>query len=576
MKFQRSLTILIMGSLIACTHPPNYQSPTPLTPSPASSPTHLPTYPPPHTPSPLPTRPPATLASPTYTPLPLTPTPLHTSLTLDQKLGLLLIAGLNGTELTRETQLLITNYHITAFVLRGRNIFNAQQLQALLTGLRSLTPDPLLIAADQEGGDVTRLTDGLTHFPSAMALGAADDPDLAYQVGYVTAQELLTFGVNVNLAPVLDTLTDPANTTIGLRSFGNNAALVGELGTHFMRGTLEAGVIPVLKHYPGHGGTATDSHAGLPAIDRLDLEPFDTAIAAGAPVVMLGHLWVRPLDPAPLPASLSPRIIARLRQNFEGVILTDSLNMGAITNQQPAPQAALAAFLAGADWLLIAEPADVPPTLALLHAAYERGDISPERLEASVQRLLDLQTHLGRATAPAPPLPSGADLALSVSTRALTVTCSPNILCAPRIPSDTKKILLIAPSHIPSAPADPNHLTYLAQLLAERGYRVTELLYDPQAGTPRDLTAQAELYALANDLTLFGAWDAHLTATAFQIQTVHRLQATHKPLITIGFHLPFDLQVLDAPLYLATFGDTPAQMEALILAITGAVLPQQR
>ncbi|MGH2521514.1 MAG: glycoside hydrolase family 3 N-terminal domain-containing protein [Anaerolineales bacterium] len=537
----------------------------------------------------------ATTSPPTFTPettftaLARTPTAVSAALptsgplpalTLDQKIGLLLLAGINGAELTRETRALISEVHVGGVVLRGRNVRDAAQLARLITDLQAVAAEsgqgPLFVAMDQEGGDVSRLQQGVTHFPSPMALGAAGDPALAYQVGFATAGELLVLGVNVNLAPSLDVLTNPDNAVISLRSFGSDPARVAQLGLAFVRGTLDAGAIPVAKHYPGHGSTSTDSHAGLPQIETLDTAPFEAAMAEGAPVVMVGHLWASSLDPAPRPASLSPNLIFSLRQKFEGVILTDSLNMGAISNQHTAPEAAVLALQAGADWLLVAEPGDVPATLQAIRAAIARGELSPERLDASVRRLLALRTRLS-AGHPAPDLAANHTLAQQVAQRALALTCASAEACAQLpIPPSVQKILLLAPSRLPSADAGENHFTYLAQLVSAHGHRVTELLYDldDPARNP-DYAAQAGLYANASDLILFGAWDAHLQPNSLQAEALRQAQASGHPVIVLGLHLPFDLPVLRPEIYLATFGDTRAQMEAIAGALFGEFEPME-
>ena len=569
----RLLLWFVVLTLPACFASPPPGAPAPLLPSPSATstlaaPTKLiPT--PSHSPAPpLPS--PSALPTPSPTPDPLP------SLTLDQKIGLLLLAGINGATLTPWTRSLLTKYHVGGIVLRGRNVQDAEQVKSLISNLQSLGQAPLFIAIDQEGGDVTRITDGLTHFPSAMALGATGDPDLAYRVGYATAGELLSVGVNVNLAPVLDTLTNPENAVIGARAFGSDPALVKLFGVEFMRGTLDAGALPVVKHYPGHGGTDVDSHSGLPTVDKLDTQPFDFAIANGAPVVMVGHLWVKELDADSLPASLSPQVIGRLRRNFGGVILTDSLNMGAITNQHTPAEAALLSFQAGADWLLVAELGDVPAVFSALRQAVKSGAIPMERLDASARRLLALRARPGAGPHPTPNLAANQSLAQAVARQALALTCRDQAApCSAQIPPGVKKILLLAPNHLPPAEPGAGQITYLAQLLAAHGYRVVELLYRLDAPNP-DYPRQAELYAKANDVILFGAWDAHLHA-ALQTETLRRVQRAKKPVVVLGLHTPFDLEHLpEADVYLATFGETRVQMEAVVEALVGEVELERR
>lgn len=491
--------------------------------------------------------------------------------------------GINGTDVNPETRGLIVQGCVGGVVLRGRNVRDAAQAAALVASLQATAAEagrgPLFIAVDQEGGDVTRLQEGLTHFPSAMALGATGDPELAYEVGRATAEELLAVGVNVVLAPVLDVLTQPDNTVIGLRSFGSDPALVARMGSEFVRGALDGGMIPVLKHYPGHGGTQTDSHAGLPTLETLAAAPFEAVLSAtpGAPVVMVGHLWARELDPGPLPASLSSNVIGYLRRTFEGVILTDSLNMGAITNQRSTPEAAVLAFRAGADWLLVAEPGDVPAALDALRAAVQGGEISMGRLDASVRRLLTLRARLPGGEPPTPDWAAHSALAQEVARRALTWVCASSEACAqplPRIPPGAHKVLLLAPNHLPPAEPGHPHFTYLAQLIAQKGFRVVELLYDlDDPARNADYVEQAALYANASEVTIFGAWDAYRQPGHMQADALRQARASGHPVVVLDLHLPFDAGYLGAGAYLATFGDTKAQMEAVVGALFGDVRP---
>jgi len=555
--FKSKFFYCLLFALVACAETP--------TPTPTSFPPFTPratataTQRPP-TPTNTPTRTATFVTTPTATPLP--------SLSLDEQLGLLILSGFNGTESSAETNALITRYHVGGLVLRARNVRDATQMAAFTAQLRTLSAEPLFIAADQEGGDVMRLTAGLTHFPSAMALGATDDPELAYQVGAATARELLSVGVNVNLAPTLDMLANPNNTVIGLRSFGADPARVSELGVAFLRGTLAAGALPVLKHYPGHGNTATDSHAGLPEAQTLDTAPFDAAIAAGAPVVMVGHLRVEQLDPEWRPATLSGNVIGHLRETFTDAILTDSLNMGAVTNQHTLPEAALLAFEAGADWLLVAEPSDVPPVLARLRRAVEQGEISAERLAASVRRLQMLRARLPTGTPPTFDATQDYVLAQKVSRAALAVTCLSASPCfAPLTP--TSRVLLILPKNVPSATPNSGYASYLAQLIGGRGPVLTELFYDPAQALTADELTRIELYAQAKAVIIFGARDAH-RSPAQQAEILRRVSTAGQAVIVLGLHLPFDRLVLkDSPAYLMSFGDTRTQMEALAGALLG-------
>ncbi len=531
------------------------------------------------TPSPaLPIQPPTpSAAPPTLEPVPAvvpTATASLPPLSLDQKIGQLLLVGINGTELSRETWYQITNLYVGGVVLRSRNGSEVEGVRRLISDLQGAAAErnlpPLFIAVDQEGGDVARLREGVTRFPSAMALGAARNAALAHDVGYATAAELATVGLNVNLAPVLDVLTERDNTSIGTRSLGSSPALVAELGTAFLRGELSTGVIPVVKHYPGLGGANIDSHAGLPAIDTLDTTSFDAAMAAGAPVVMVGHVWVKSLDAQPLPASLSPTVIGHLRQSFQGVILTDALNMGAVTSFYSVPAAAVQALRAGADWLIVAEPADVPLVVAAIQQAVAAGELDAARLDEALGRVWALKQRLTPGVEP-PVAPAARGLTLAGEVAHASIALAgPNSGQLPLSPS-LGRILLLAPNNLAPADAGDAHATYLAQLLAARGPRVTELLYDLDDDSRNvDYALQAALYANISDVVLFGAWDSTARRDTLQRDALTQAQRSGKPVIAIGLHTPFDLDYLSASgPYLATFGATPAQMEALAAVLYG-------
>lgn len=258
---------------------------------------------------------------------------------------------------------------------------------------------PLLMAADVEEGVGQRFP-GATWFPPPMALGAMAHQNLhqaqqaATQMGAAIAQESLAVGLNWVLAPVVDVNHNPANPVINVRAFGETPTIVSQLATAFIRGTQQHPVLATAKHFPGHGDTAVDSHLDLPVIphapERLaavELPPFQAAIAAGVDAVMSAHLLISAWDPN-LPATLSPRILTQeLRHNlgFEGLIVTDALVMGAIANRYGANEAAVLAVEAGADILLM--PLDPAGAIQAVCAAVEAGRITPERIQASVERI---------------------------------------------------------------------------------------------------------------------------------------------------------------------------------------------
>ncbi|MGD0483712.1 MAG: glycoside hydrolase family 3 N-terminal domain-containing protein [Gemmatimonadales bacterium] len=276
-------------------------------------------------------------------------------------------------------------------------------LAAKLNALQRAARLPLLVAADLESGPAMRFRGG-TAFPGNMALGATGRELDAYEVGRVTAVEARAVGIHWVFAPVVDVNNDPANPIINTRSFGEDPQRVGELGAAFLRGVEEHGLMATAKHFPGHGDTGVDSHLALPLIsadrarlDTVELVPFRAAVRAGVDAVMSGHLAVPALTgPGGPPATLSAAVLDTLLRGqlgFRGLVVTDALNMGAIVSRYGAAQAAVRAFEAGADVLLM--PGDAASAIDALAAAVESGEIPMARLDASVARIFAAKTRAG-------------------------------------------------------------------------------------------------------------------------------------------------------------------------------------
>jgi len=275
----------------------------------------------------------------------------------------------------------------------------AQKLNTLQRSARI----PLLVASDLEAGLGTRVRGG-TAFPGNMALGATGRELDAYEVGRVSAIEGRAVGIQLDFAPVVDVNNNPLNPIINVRSFGEDPRRVAALGTAFVRGLREHGMLSTAKHFPGHGDTGTDSHIALPVVtasrarlDSVELVPFRAAIAAGTDAVMAAHLAVPSVaGPDAPPASLSPAVLDTLLRDslgFHGLIVTDALNMGAVVSRYGAAPAAVMALEAGADVLLM--PVNAEATIAAIVDAVSRGEVTEARLDSSVARILAVKTRLG-------------------------------------------------------------------------------------------------------------------------------------------------------------------------------------
>jgi beta-N-acetylhexosaminidase len=281
-----------------------------------------------------------------------------------------------------------------------------------------------VIAVDQEGGTVARLRREVTGVPGAMALAATGDPASAAAAAGITGAELRAVGFHQDYAPVADVNSNPANPVIGVRSYGSDPAEVSRYVVAAVQGLRDAGIAATVKHFPGHGDTATDSHLELPAVGRdvasweaVDLAPFAAAIGAGVDAVMSAHVSVPAVDDSGDPATASPKILTgvlRDRLGFDGVVVTDALDMAGARQRFPGGEASVRALAAGADQLLM--PADLPEAVEAVTAAVRDGRVPAARLDAAVRRVLLLKERLGlldgrtsrlpRSMTPEVPVPS--------------------------------------------------------------------------------------------------------------------------------------------------------------------------
>lgn len=323
----------------------------------------------------------------------------------------MIMAGFDGRDGSGPIASLIADRHAGNVVLLQPNVVNQGQAVALSRRLQAMARDAndgigLLISLDQEGGAVRRLpSPPFSYLPSARQLASTDNPTQVRSAAMGTAREMRSVGFNLDLAPVLDVNDNPANPVIGYRAFGVDPQTVTTYGLAFLDGLRAGGVASAIKHFPGHGNTAQDSHVTLPYVTKSDaslrateLVPFQAAIAHGADAVMVGHVVYTAWD-ADRPASLSPRIIQGILRDelgYQGVVLTDDLNMGAITQRYGPTEAAVLAVQAGADLLLIdGPPSSETAMIGGLLQAVQTGRIPRARIDESVARILALKQRLG-------------------------------------------------------------------------------------------------------------------------------------------------------------------------------------
>ena len=331
-------------------------------------------------------------------------------LSLAAKVGQLFMVGFEGTALTPALAAWLERFAWGGVMLFARNAKSPEQLLALSEGLQAVAQArgdlPLLIAIDQEGGRVARLKAPFTAFPSAAMLGRTGSEQLVHDVGHAIAMELRAVGITMNMAPVLDVLTNPANTVIGDRAFSPEPTCVARLGTACIRGMHAAAVLATAKHFPGHGDTVLDSHVARPVSERstaqlaaCELLPFREAIATDVDAIMTAHVVYPAWDPQ-FPATLSPTILTgvlRGELGFGGAIITDDLGMNAVSDGWPWEEIPLLALRAGADVLLICH--DRPRqerAYARVLRAVQSGELPEAFIDRALARVVALKARLSR------------------------------------------------------------------------------------------------------------------------------------------------------------------------------------
>ena len=318
-----------------------------------------------------------------------------------EMVGQMFVVSLGGTQPDYYIEKMVRERNVGGVLLFGYNMRSLPQVRRLTGELQRLSMAtepavPLLVAVDQEGGEV-QSAPWVSPQPSAAEIGASGDPEAARRVARRIGSELLEAGVNTDLAPVVDTGFGAA---IGSRSYGEDPELVSRMGSAAVEGFREAGVISAAKHFPNHGPATSDSHTGLPIVDHdmdtvlsRDLPPFAAAVRAGVPMVMVGHLLYPAIDQEN-PASMSPQAIRLLRERlgFDGVVITDDLAMAGARQGGSVARAAVRAVSAGADMLIVSSP---PPQQAEAYDALVRavrsGRIPERQVRASVRRIVEMK-----------------------------------------------------------------------------------------------------------------------------------------------------------------------------------------
>lgn len=325
------------------------------------------------------------------------------NMTLDEKIGQMMIIYYRAASMDSTLKSALETVQPGGFILFAENMSSYDGTLKLIKGIKASSKIPMFMSIDEEGGKVQRLLKlqgkEVSNVPSMYDVGLKNDTELTYQVGKLLAEELKVFGINMDFAPVIDVYSNPDNKVIGTRSFGTTAELVSTHGQKLAAGLLNNGVIPVYKHFPGHGNTATDSHYDLPLVNKtkeelmnLDLIPFIDAIKNDAKLIMVGHLAVPSLTGDNTPASLSKSMITDFLKNelnYKGLVITDALDMGALTNYYSDDEICGKAVEAGVDILLM--PKSSKKCLKSVQDAVKNGTVTEEQINESVRKILELK-----------------------------------------------------------------------------------------------------------------------------------------------------------------------------------------
>ncbi|MFE0086890.1 glycoside hydrolase family 3 protein [Streptomyces sp. NPDC058991] len=539
---------------------------------------------------------------------------LISRMSLEEKVGQLFVMRVYGHSATAPDQAdvdanlreigvrsaaeLVERYHVGGIIyfVWAHNTRDPQQIAELSNGIQQAglaqpTPVPLLISTDQEHGIVARVGKPATLVPGAMALGAGGSRSDTRKAARIAGTELAAMGIRQNYAPVADVNVNPANPVIGVRSFGSDPRAVSELVASQVRGYQGAGIAATAKHFPGHGDTVSDSHHSLPTIHHtreewreLDAPPFRAAIAAGIRSIMTAHIVVPALDPSGDPATLSRPIltgILREELGYDGVVVTDALDMAGVRQKYGDDRVPVLALKAGCDQLL--NPPNLSVAWNAVLEAVRSGELTEQRIEESILRILLLKDELGLFRQPFVTR-EGVDR---------TVGKRSHLAAADRIAQDTTTLLADPAGLLPLSrrrhrnvlvvgadPASPSGTTgpptaTLTKGFTELGFTATALStgITPTAARIEEAVAAAA----GKDVVVVGTYN--VSATSPQRTLVSRLVATGVPVVTVAIRNPYDIAQLTGIGFaasLATYSWTDVELRAAVRVIAGRAEPEGR
>lgn len=505
--------------------------------------------------------------------------------TIGQKL---LIAFAGKDNLSPEILAALREFHPVGLTLfRALNLDHPAQVRQLTDSLQQAAKEAglprLLIAVDQEGGQLMAVAGGATPLPGNLALGAVGSPELARRAGEVLGRELAAMGITVNYAPCCDVNSNPHNPVVGTRSFGENPQQAALLTAAMINGIQASGVAATAKHFPGHGDTSSDSHhavASLPhtleRLRRVEFPPFAAAIRSDVKLIMVGHISLPSIDgEGDLPATLSPTVMKGLLRGelgFKGVIVTDAMNMGAIQQGEGLGEAAERAVQSGADLLLLgADPSDQRRVYNSLVRAAENSQLSESEMAASSQRIKELK-HWIASQGIQPDLSvvgceTHRTVAAEIAERSITLVRDQADLLPLRMGTG-QRLAVIMPRPLNLTPADTS--SFVTPMLADalRAYHpaVDEFIlpHDPGEEDITSLIQNLHGYTLA----VVGTLNAFTQPG--QAELVRAVQRSGVPCVVAALRMPYDLAAFpEVPTYICCYSILEPSIEALAKALFG-------
>ncbi len=507
---------------------------------------------------------------------------------LERQIGQLFMLGFPAHAPSPEIANLIRHHYVGGIILFSRNVRDADQVFELTNRLQTIAreaghPYPLLIATDQENGMVQRLGDAVTPLPGNMALGAIADAGVVSEVAELTGRELRMLGINMNLAPDVDVNNNAANPVIGVRSFGEDAAAVSRLAAASVSGYHAAGIIPCLKHFPGHGDTDTDSHLGLPVVPAtlerlrtLELLPFIRGISEGADTIMAAHVALPQATGSTLPATLSPLAIGGLLRDelgYQGVVVSDCLEMDAVAKTVGTARGAVMALQAGVDLLLVSHTFALQwDSIQAVQEAVAGGVLEAAAITRAAERILQLKARNLSWSTPA----AGREemdrtryqeFTEELYARSTTLVRDSGGLLPLHVQDSTRMLLVASPPAGINPAADLSYPhQYLAASIRRRHHNIQDicLLGEDVSSFESELAHLLE----ATDLVIVATINAHLDQR--QASLMGWILQSGKPVIGLAVCNPYDLSVFPSlGTYLATYEYTKPALEAAVRVMFG-------